>query len=47
MRPFAVAMIDNLVAIAAGVHQGVGQDRQALKDTLVIDGAGAGEDRGG
>jgi hypothetical protein len=47
MRAFAAAVIDDLFAVAAGVHQGGGQDRQALEDALLMDGAREVENRCG
>ena len=36
-RPTAVA--DHLLVVAAGVHQGVGQDRHAVKCPVLVDAA--------
>jgi hypothetical protein len=37
VRPRSLAMFNHLFAVAVGVHQGVGADRHALEDALVVD----------
>ena len=39
MRPRSLAVLDDLVAIAAGVHQGVGEDWHVLESALIVNGA--------
>ena len=46
MRPIAAAMGDDLLAVATGVHQGVGEDRHAVEGAFVVDGPGQIDDGG-
>jgi hypothetical protein len=39
-------MGDHLVAVATGVHQGVGQDRHAVEGSVVVDRLGEIDDGG-
>jgi hypothetical protein len=44
MRAVGATVVDDLVAVATGVHQGVGENRHAFEGALVIDGASQIED---
>src|SRR5262249_46391526 len=46
MRPVAAAVMRDVVVIAAGIHQSVGEDRHALEGVLLVDGVGQIDDRG-
>jgi hypothetical protein len=40
MRPVAPAVPDNLLIVAPGVHQGVGQQPESVKGPVLVDAAG-------
>jgi hypothetical protein len=46
MFPRLSAVIQDVLVGAAGIFEGVGQDRQAVEDAVVVDGLGKTGDRG-
>jgi hypothetical protein len=46
VRALPPAVAEDLLVSAPGVHQGVGQDRQAVEGSVLVDGAGEVEDIG-
>src|SRR5260370_1202871 len=46
MRPVGSAMGKNIAVVAAGLFEGVGEDRQAVEGPVLVHGLGKSSDRG-
>ena len=44
MRPVGSAVGEDLLVVAAGVDQGVGQNGKAVEGSVIVNGAGEGDD---